>query len=329
MDRTERFYKIEHLLRERGTVTTRAFLDELEVSLATLKRDLEYMKSRHHAPIEWDRDAGGYRLVQPDPAAPVYELPGLWFSPREAQALLTMQHFLESLEPTLLGRQLTPLKSRLESLIRSGDRTTEEVRKRIRVIPLGARRHEPRHFELIAAAVLDRQRLKLTYWSRMKDKVTEREVSPQRLIHYRENWYLDAWCHARNALRSFALDAMRAVEVVPGVAKDVPDRELDEILASGYGIFAGRKVQWARLRFAPERARYVAMEEWHPKQRAQWEIDGSYVLEIPYASDPELAMDIMKFGGDVEVLAPASLRAEIAARADALSAKHKDRRAKG
>jgi predicted DNA-binding transcriptional regulator YafY len=325
VDRTERFYKIDHLLRERGTVPTRAFLDELEVSLATFKRDIEYMKSRHHAPIEWDREAGGYRFVQPDGAAPVYELPGLWFSPREAQALLTMQHLLESLEPTLLGAQLAPLKSRLEALITTGDRSAEEIRKRIRVIPLGARRHEPKHFELIAAAVLNRQRLKLTYWNRMKDQVTEREVSPQRLVHYRENWYLDAWCHLRNDLRSFALDAMRGVQMVEGKVKEVPDKELDEVLAAGYGIFAGKKVHWARLRFAPDRARYVAMEEWHPKQRAQWEIDGSYVLEVPYSSEPELAMDIMKFGADVEVLAPDTLRREIARRAAALASNHRER----
>jgi predicted DNA-binding transcriptional regulator YafY len=78
MDRTERFYKIDHLIRERGVVPVGDFLRELEVSLATFKRDIEYMRSRHHAPIEWDR---------------------------EAQALLTMQHLLESLEPTLLGAQ--------------------------------------------------------------------------------------------------------------------------------------------------------------------------------------------------------------------------------
>ena len=64
MDRSERFYKIEDLLRERGSVTTAEFLRELEVSPATLKRDLEFMKNRHNAPIEWDRDTGGYRLVQ-------------------------------------------------------------------------------------------------------------------------------------------------------------------------------------------------------------------------------------------------------------------------
>lgn len=176
---------------------------------------------------------------------------------------------------------------------------------------MGARKHEPKHFELIASTVLNRQRLKLTYWNRTKDEVTEREVSPQRLVHYRENWYLDAWCHLRNDLRSFALDAMRGVEMVAGKVKEVQDKELDEVLASGYGIFSGKKVQWATLRFTPERARYVAMEEWHPKQRARWEKDGSYVLDVPYSSEAELLMDILRFGADVEVMNPSVLRESV------------------
>lgn len=320
VDRTERFYKIDHLLRELGTVPTRTFLDELEVSLATLKRDLEYMKSRHHAPIEWDRDAGGYRFVQPDAAAPLYELPGLWFSPREAQALLTMQHLLEGLEPTLLGAHLAPLKSRLEALIATGDRSAEEVRKRIRVLPMGARRHAPKHFELVASAVLNRQRLKLTYWNRTRNEVTDREVSPQRLVHYRENWYLDAWCHLRNDVRSFALDATRGVEMVTGKVKEVGDQELDAVLASGYGIFSGRKVQWATLRFTAHTARYVSLEEWHPKQRARWEPEGNYVLEVPFSSSPELLRDVLAYGPDVQVLEPASLRDELAEKVRAMAA---------
>jgi predicted DNA-binding transcriptional regulator YafY len=314
VDRTERFYKIDHLIRERGTVTTRDFLKELEVSLATFKRDIEYMKSRHHAPIEWDRDVGGYRFVQADAAAPTYELPGLWFSPTEAQALLTMEHLLENLEPSLLGSHVQPLKSRLSSLLSIGDRSAEEVRRRIRVIPFGQRRHQPKHFKLVASAVLGRARLQIGYWNRMKDEVTERVISPQRLVFYRNNWYLDAWCHLRNDLRSFSLDAVKDVSTAPGKAKEVSEEQLNEILKSGYGIFSGTKVQWAELRFSAAVARYVSLEEWHRKQRARFEPDGSYTLEVPFTSDKELAMDILRYGADVRVIGPAVLRDEIARR---------------
>jgi len=317
VDRTERFYRIDHLIRERGIVPVKDFLRELEVSLATFKRDIEYMRSRYNAPIVWDRDQNGYRFEEAQKFAPKYELPGLWFNPREAQALLTMEHLLENLEPSLLGAHVEPLKARLSALLSTGDRSVEEVRRRIRVISFGARRHEPKHFQLVASAVLGRERLKITYWNRSKDEVTEREVSPQRLVHYRNNWYLDAWCHLRNDIRSFALDGMVSVIAVAGKVKDVPDAELDAVLAAGYGIFSGRKVQWAHLRFTPERARYVSLEEWHPKQRAKWEKDGSYVLEVPYSSEKELVMDILKMGSDVEVLGPAPLRATVAERARA------------
>ena len=317
MDRTERFYKIDHLIRERGVVPVKDFLRELEVSLATFKRDIEYMRSRYNAPIEWDRDQNGYRFEAPQKYAPKYELPGLWFSPREAQALLTMEHLLENLEPSLLGAHVQPLKARLSALLSTGDRSVDEVRRRIRVISFGARRHEPRHFQVVASAVLGRERLKLAYWNRSKDEVTEREVSPQRLVHYRNNWYLDAWCHLRDDLRSFALDGIRSVTVATGKVKEVPETELDEVLAAGYGIFSGRKVQWAQLRFTAERARYVSLEEWHPRQRARWDKDGSYLLEVPYSSEKELVMDILKMGDDVEVLGPPPLRAAVAERARA------------
>jgi predicted DNA-binding transcriptional regulator YafY len=164
--------------------------------------------------------------------------------------------------------------------------------------------------------VIARQRLDLEYYNRMKDEATRRQVSPQRLVHYRNNWYLDGWCHLRDDLRSFSLDAIREVSVVPGKVKDVPDVQLDETLAASYGIFSGRKVQWATLRFTAERGRYVSLEEWHPKQRARWEKDGRYVLEVPYSSEKELVMDLLKFGPEVEVVAPESLRASVCSLAE-------------
>jgi len=53
VDRTERFCKIEMLIRNRGCVSFAALLEELGVSPATLKRDLEYLRSRMNAPIAY------------------------------------------------------------------------------------------------------------------------------------------------------------------------------------------------------------------------------------------------------------------------------------
>jgi len=310
MDRTERFYKIDQIINERKLVPFKDLQDELEVSRATLKRDLEYMRNRLNAPIIWDRDAGGYRFDKISPSVGgQYELPGLWFNSTEVHALLTMQHLLANVDPGgILTPHIQPLMARLNALLGAADNTAEEIRKRILIVGQGKRHMKIEHFERVGSALLRRKRMVITYFARGKGETTEREVSPQRLVHYRENWYLDAWCHLRDGLRNFAVDSISRVEVLEKKAKDVSRTSMDLELGPGYGIFTGKDVQHAKLRFTPERARWVAHEQWHPKQRGTLESDGSYTLELPYADDRELLMDILKFGAEVEVLGPASLK---------------------
>ena len=310
MDRTERFYKIDHLLNERKLVSFAALRDSLGVSRATLRRDLAYMRDRFNAPLEYDREANGYHLGKPR-SGPRYELPGLWLNAEEIHALLSTLQLLGNLQPGLLDSQVTPLVERLRAILGSGDHSWQEVEKRIRIFQPGRRECQARHFGIIAAAVLKRVRLRIRHYNRNENRETEREISPQRLIHYRENWYVDAYCHMRKGVRSFAVDAIRDAALGDKRAKEIPKAQLDQHLASGYGIFAGRKVEWATLKFTAHAARWVSAQVWHPRQRARVEKDGSYVLEIPYADDRELVMEILKYGADVEVLAPASLRKRV------------------
>jgi predicted DNA-binding transcriptional regulator YafY len=311
MDRLERFYKIDQLLKERRLVSFADFKTELGMSPASVKRDLAYMRDRFNAPIEYDRDANGYRFGKPR-SGPRYELPGLWFNASEVLALLSTLRMLGDLQPGMLEGQIEPLRERLRAILGSGDHSWEEVEKRIRIFQPERRESKTAHFSVIAAAVLKRSRLWIRHYNRKKDEETEREVSPQRLVHYRDNWYLDAWCHLRKDLRSFAVDAIREAALREGRAKEIASGELDEHLGAGYGIFAGKKVEWATLKFTPEAARWVSVQNWHPRQRARIEKDGSYFLEVPYSEAPELVMEILKFGADAEVLAPASLRERIA-----------------
>jgi predicted DNA-binding transcriptional regulator YafY len=310
MDRTERFYKIDQMLGGGLSVSFVKLQEALGISRAQVKRDLAYMRERLNAPIEYDRDTNGYRFGKPL-AGPRYGLPGLWFSAAEIHALLTMQHLLENLQPGLLAPHVKPLLARFAAILGSGDHSQEEVARRVRVLHMAARELKHEGFAVVATATLNRRRLKIRHYNRMEDQETERVISPQRLVHYRDNWYVDAWCHMRNGLRSFAVDAIRAAEPVDERAKDVPKAELDEYLKGGYGIFGGAKVTWAKLRFSPLAARWVATQQWHSKQKGEIGKDGSYLLALPYSNDRELVMDILKFGPDVEVLEPDSLRKHV------------------
>lgn len=310
MDRTERFYKIEQLLHARKCVSVETFLDELGISRATFKRDLEYLRDRLHAPIEWDRAAGGYRFTEGHTGIN-HELPGLWFNADEIYALLSMQHLLSHIQPGLLAPQIEPLKTRLMTILAKDHFTADDISARIKLVHTLKRPVNTRFFEQIASATLKRHRLLITHYNREKNAGLQREVSPAQLIYYRNNWYLDAWCHLRKAIRSFAIDAITTVELQDTPARDIPKASLKAHFEQGYGIFGGEHIQIAKLQFTTERARWVANESWHPDQNSYFEKDGSYVLEVPYSDERELIMEILKHGDQVKVVAPAALRKQV------------------
>lgn len=311
MERGERFYRIHRALKAGKCLPMRYFTEELGVSRATFKRDIEYLRDRYGAPLIWDNDQRGYRYDPTQPGADRFELPGFWLSASEIHALLAMQAMLADLGGGVLSEQVAPLMERLEKILEESRFSSSEVRRRIRILHQSARAAEPAAFALAAQALLERRRLAIRYFNRASNERTEREISPQRLIHYRDNWYVDAWCHLRNGIRTFALDAIESAQPADGKARDVSEEELDRYLSSSYGIFSGEPVATASLRFSPTRARWVSRERWHPDQKISWDEQGRFVLEVPYRDDRELVMDILRHGAEVEVLAPASLRARV------------------
>jgi proteasome accessory factor C len=310
MDKFDRVFQLHHILANRRTRISVADLQEkLECSRPSVYRLLDVLEDKLHAPVI--KDELGIRY---DPNAKgTYELPGLWFTAEELQALLTFQRVVESLDPGLLREHLAPLEERLQQLLAHRHLNLSEAARRVRVLSMVGR-PSGEHFRKLAGATLNRRQIKITYHSRAKDESTERIVSPQRIIHYRDAWYLDAWDHKRKALRTFATDRVAQCAELAEPAQGIPDAELDAHFASSYGIFAGKANQTAVLVFSRERARWVADERWHPEQRGQFRIDGRYELHIPYRDHRELVGDILRHGPDVEVMAPGPLRAEVAAR---------------
>ena len=310
MSRALRVHQIDNLLHNSAVVSLQTFLDTLEVSLPTFKRDLEFMRYQLNAPIHFARDLNGYRFDKPK-VGPRYELPGLWLNGSEAYALITANHLLENIEPGLLSQHVAPLKSRLLALLATEGVDPDAVSSKISLIQKMRRQMPLKHFQQIARGTLNSKRLTIVHLNRHTGEKSEREVSPQRLVHYRENWYVDAWCHTREAIRSFAIDAIEGVVVLPTKAKTISAKKLDEILGAGYGIFRGAQRETAELCFSPNRAQWVSRLVWHPKQQSEWLPDGWYKVSFPYTDDRELISDILALLPDVKILNPPSLQQKL------------------
>ena len=332
---TARLYRVEALIRARGQVSFKELLAELEVSAATLKRDLEFLRSRMGAPIIYDATLRAYRFgsavskagTASEPnwrtAPPRHELPGLWFDQTELHSLLTVQQLLLGLdEGGLLGRHLQPLLDRVQHLLAQGEGADAArlISERVKIVGAQRRPVPSQFFERVSTALLTRRRLQLRYLTRGRGEVSEREVSPQRLVHYRSTWYLDAWCHRAQALRRFALDAVEAAQVLPDKARELPMHSVQAEMDAGYGIYAGGRQQWARLLFNRQAAQWASREQWHPEQQGQWRDDGAFELRLPYVDDNELVMDLLRQGAEVQVLEPPALVAALRQRLHAAAA---------
>lgn len=318
---TERLCKIERLIRHRGVVSMAALMAELEVSRATLKRDLEYLRSRLGAPIEYDASENGYRFGKVF-AGPRHELPGLWFDESELYSLLMAHQLLAGLdEGGLLARHLGPLLSRIHELLGSESDAGAALLQRVRVVSAMHRPVPSQFFQRVIEALLARRRLHLRYLTRGRRNVGEREVSPQRLVHYRSTWYLDAWCHRAEGLRRFALDAMQEAAVTQTPALELPLSVVQSGMDAGYGVFGGgrHEQRWALLRFDAVAAQWARREQWHPLAEGRVLEDGRYELRVPYTEETELVMDILRQGEQVEVLEPATLRCAVKTRLMAAS----------
>jgi proteasome accessory factor C len=310
MDKFDRIFQLHAILSHRRTaIDAETLMARLECSRSTLFRIISAMKDHLGAPIEFDNDIGGflYKRISDDET---YQLPGLWFSAAELQCLAVLQRLLSDLGGGLLGEQVAAIEKRLNQLLSHRRLNLGEAAARLR-FPTVAGRPAGEAFQVAASATLQRKKLWFEYHSRGSNRRSERTVSPQRLVHYRDVWYLDAWDESSGELRTFSMDRVTRPKVLPGAARDIPEAELNEHFASGYGIFGGKADKTAVLRFSSERARWVADEEWHPAQKGAFLPDGSYELHIPYQDSRELVMDILRHGVHVKVLEPASLAIEV------------------
>lgn len=311
MARYERVTDVYGLLRStREPLSLDAICAGAEVSRATAKRILRFLREEIGVNVLYDRAAGGFVLDRST------ELPdtvmGPWFSAEELLALLTAHTLLEQLPPGLLREETVSLRGRLKKLLYRHGNGGDELEKRVRLsLPQKRSADEPT-FRKVLTALVRRRRLSMQYHGRARDEHSSRVVSPLRLTFYRSNWYLAAWCHQADDLRVFAMDRIAEVRVSTDPAGEPDEATVAARLETSYGIFEGKADKVARLRFSPGTSRWVADENWHPDQRAQLLEDGGVLLELPYRHVTEILMDVLRYGAEVEVLEPAELRRAVA-----------------
>jgi proteasome accessory factor C len=236
------------------------------------------------------------------------EIPSHWLKPDELAALLGLSHWLEILASGVLKERLAPIHTRLEEMLQNRGLGLADWKERIRLLPIHHRPTDPDILLSAARAVLSRKRIALRYLGVKDTQSRVRDVSPQTLVRYRDNWYLDGFDHDSGKLREFALSRMSALEFLSEPIQEIARPDLDGHFADAYGVFAGRARRKAILIFEGLAARLVGEERWHPKQKMSVMPGAKLRLEFPCGNVQELARDVMRFADEVTVEGPEELR---------------------
>src|SRR5210317_2319523 len=171
MSKVERLYHLHNILNQRRTPISRQdLMERLECSQATLYRLVGELRDFLGAPIEQDPDTRGFyydrSYEQP------FDLPGIWISPGELQALLTARQVLANVQPGLLEGELESLQGRITSLLQKKGVEAEEGQSRIHIQSIAGRAVPEHLFQDVLAALINRQQLHISYHGRRKDDIS-------------------------------------------------------------------------------------------------------------------------------------------------------------
>ena len=138
-------------------------------------------------------------------------------------------------------------------------------------------------------------------YSSLKDEISERTIEPRKLINYNNTWYVIAYDHRREDVRTFHLSRILSARTTgEPMTHDI------QISDSGYGIYLTGSLAEYRIRFTGNAARIVSTQVWSSDQKMEYPGDGSLLLTVKSASIEELVPAVLSFGDEAEPVSPKS-----------------------
>lgn len=277
---------------------------ELAISPNIVQALISELTEQYGAPLQYDRSTRQYHYGREE--AETFELPGLSLSAGELRGMVAVLNLLNDLNPGQGSDELNRLQQQIQRLMASHGLNITDVSRRIRILTSAKRAINNHIYQQVSDALFARKQLNIHYVA-SDQSLSERAVSPQTLVYYRDQWYLDAWCHKRQQLRTFMLSRINTAYQLSDAAREFNSDELDQHFHNHYGIFSGGEPKNADIIFLQGAAHLVAQQQWHPDAKGQWHSD-EYHLNLPYNDDRELLRDLLSYAPYVIINGPEELK---------------------
>jgi len=317
----ERLAYIDHEIRQGRYPSLPALVTSLGVSKRTVLRDLNYLRTMLDHPIKYNRERRGYYYDGPAPVLPAVAL-------REGElfALFVARKALAQYRGTPYEAALRSAFEKIRGALSDDvELYLDEWDRKLAFRPGGgAMPVDAEVWAKLAAALDAGWRLRIYYHTAYRDEKTWREVDPYFLFNLAGEWYLVAYCHLREQIRTFLPGRIEKIEVTDAAFTRPTDLTAAAFLQDSFQVETrhGSRPRKVRIRFAPAKAPYIRERRWHPSQQLEELSDGGGVLTLTTASEGELISWVMSQGAGAEVLAPPELREKVAAAARAMAANY-------
>jgi proteasome accessory factor B len=280
---------------------------ELEVSSKSIQRDLEFMRDRLQLPLEFDRHRSGYFYTEEVNAFPAAQI-----TEGELFALVVAEKALQQYRGTSFEK---PLLSAIKKMERSlPDTISLDLADIDRTISFRTRA-EPilnlKIFNALARATASRRQLQLIYRKPGQLETETRIVDPYHLANINGEWFLFAFDHLRNDIRTFVPGRIRSVSQTGKTFQRAPKFSLERRLRDSFGVQSGQGNFEVIIRFAADVADYIREKKWHDSQQLSELPGGKVELRMQLSGLAEVERWVLSWGGNAKVIRPPELVASV------------------
>ena len=304
----ERYYWFHEQIKCKEHPNSKLLAEKFEISQKTAQRDIEFMRDRIGAPLEYSHADRGYYYTDKG-----YELPPIWLNENELVAFILAKRLATAIPDRNLKDSLNKFINKLSS--RLSDKVgfnLDDIQDKISLKNIEYYTVDESLFRKVVNALFTKRSLAIQYYSPHKDERTNRKIIPLHLLDYMGNWHLISFCKLKKGLRNFALSRIEECNYIDekiSLPTDLPP--IKTYIRKTFGIFHGGQNQDVSLKFSPKASRAVKEQIWHKNQKIKELKDGSIILNVPVAYFTEIKGETLKYGAEVEVLKPLRLKKEI------------------
>lgn len=316
MDRALRLVALQTLFYQRPAGYRASELaQQFGVSQRTLNRDLvELQGYPFWLPLVQDSD-WRWRLMK----GHRFTLPAIYLELQEATALFMAARLLDRVsdEPNpYVARAMSKLAAALPPAIGAPLQELACPRLEEADSPFA------QVFQVITLGWATRRKVRMQHRSATSERVHEYILSPYWIepSGMYNTTYVIGYASWFEAVRTFKLERILSARLTEETYEIPPDFNGPALLQSAWGIAFGEEQQEVALRFVPQVTRRIKESTWHPSQVMEDTPDGGCLLRMQLANPQEMVYWVRSWGPQVEVLAPAWLREQMAREAREVAA---------